>query len=240
MFLMPGSRLQGNARQALLGLNRKKALVIATAADITAATTFDKIVTPKFLRDAGIKLDNPAFTGAPTAPTQTLGDNSTKIATTAYSDANGWKLVTTLTPSGVATQDYTFPADANYEYEFVLINIVPATTAVTLRLQVDIGSGFATTGYLGSDANGALAISAITNAAGKGFSAFFRFMGDITTSKITPVVGSGGSYSGPSSFTAVNIANMYNTAGAIGAVRFMFSSGNIASGTIIVNRRKTA
>lgn len=31
-------------------------------------------------------LDSPAFTGMPTAPTQTAGDNSTKLATTAYAD----------------------------------------------------------------------------------------------------------------------------------------------------------
>lgn len=34
-------------------------------------------------------LASPAFTGTPTAPTQTQGDNSTKIATTAYVDALG-------------------------------------------------------------------------------------------------------------------------------------------------------
>lgn len=32
-------------------------------------------------------LNSPAFTGTPTAPTQSLGDNSTKLATTAYVDA---------------------------------------------------------------------------------------------------------------------------------------------------------
>ena len=31
-------------------------------------------------------IDSPAFTGNPTAPTQTAGDNSTKIATTQYVD----------------------------------------------------------------------------------------------------------------------------------------------------------
>lgn len=33
-----------------------------------------------------IERDSPAFTGNPTAPTQTQGDNSTKLATTAYAD----------------------------------------------------------------------------------------------------------------------------------------------------------
>lgn len=37
--------------------------------------------------DAKAPLESPALTGNPTAPTQTPGDNSTKIATTAYADA---------------------------------------------------------------------------------------------------------------------------------------------------------
>lgn len=37
--------------------------------------------------DLKANLASPALTGSPTAPTQTAGDNSTKIATTAYSDA---------------------------------------------------------------------------------------------------------------------------------------------------------
>ena len=33
-------------------------------------------------------IDSPAFTGTPTATTQSVGDNSTKIATTAFVIAN--------------------------------------------------------------------------------------------------------------------------------------------------------
>jgi hypothetical protein len=59
--------------------------------------------------DLKAPLASPALTGTPTAPTQAAGDNSTKIATTAYADAkvadaiaNG---VTTIAPSQNAVFD---------------------------------------------------------------------------------------------------------------------------------------
>lgn len=48
----------------------------------------------------GAPLASPAFTGNPTAPTQTAGDNSTKLATTAYVDTG---LATKLNSSAVGT-----------------------------------------------------------------------------------------------------------------------------------------
>lgn len=42
-------------------------------------------------------LASPALTGSPTAPTQTAGDNSTKIATTAYVDASSTLTIETTT-----------------------------------------------------------------------------------------------------------------------------------------------
>lgn len=48
----------------------------------------------------GAPLASPAFTGNPTAPTQTQGDNSTKLATTAYVDTG---LATKLNSSAVGT-----------------------------------------------------------------------------------------------------------------------------------------
>lgn len=48
-------------------------------------------------------LASPAFTGNPTAPTQSAGDNSTKLATTAYADANTGKALE-LTGATAATR----------------------------------------------------------------------------------------------------------------------------------------
>lgn len=47
--------------------------------------------------DALVFANSPALTGNPTAPTQAPGDNSTKLATTAYVDATGSGTVTSVT-----------------------------------------------------------------------------------------------------------------------------------------------
>lgn len=61
-------------------------------------------------------LASPALTGNPTAPTQTLGDNSTKIATTAFVQANaGGGSSVPLVPSGnleTASGTYTVPGSS--------------------------------------------------------------------------------------------------------------------------------
>lgn len=70
-------------------------------------------------------LASPALTGNPTAPTQTLGDNSTKLATTAFVLANsaGWKTVPKnsdeSTLSDTTYNDdaaLAFPVEANKKY----------------------------------------------------------------------------------------------------------------------------
>lgn len=53
----------------------------------TGATSFAALLLPS--TTAFAPLNSPAFTGSPTAPTQTPGDNSTKLATTAYVDERG-------------------------------------------------------------------------------------------------------------------------------------------------------
>ena len=54
----------------------------ASASNLSGTNTGDQNLTPYAL------LASPALTGNPTAPTQTAGDNSTKIATTAYVDGS--------------------------------------------------------------------------------------------------------------------------------------------------------
>lgn len=67
-------------------------LTVADISDITASAAelnFTDGVTSGIQGqlDAKAPLASPALTGNPTAPTQSAGDNSTKIATTAYADA---------------------------------------------------------------------------------------------------------------------------------------------------------
>lgn len=76
-------------------------------------------------------LASPALTGNPTAPTQSAGNNSTRIATTAYADAaatavaSGWTTVTktadeTITSDSTLSDDATlkFSVSANTKYRF--------------------------------------------------------------------------------------------------------------------------
>lgn len=83
----------------------------ASQAEVNAGINTNKFVTPSTLKNQNYlaPLASPTFTGAPSAPTQSPNDNSTKIATTAYADAkvadaiaNG---VTTVAPSQNAVFD---------------------------------------------------------------------------------------------------------------------------------------
>lgn len=65
-------------------------------------------------------LASPAFTGTPTAPTQTAGDNSTKIATTAYVDGglSGKQNSLGFTPENVANKDTDGTLSANSDAKY--------------------------------------------------------------------------------------------------------------------------
>jgi hypothetical protein len=94
-------------------------------------------------------LASPAFTGSPTAPTQTAGDNSTKLATTAYVDAaagggGGFVPISKTTVSGSPSAvDIELPS--GYEQYMMLLDIVePATDGQPFHLRAsnDGGSTF--------------------------------------------------------------------------------------------------
>jgi hypothetical protein len=94
-------------------------------------------------------LASPALTGNPTAPTQTAGDNSTKIATTAYVDAaggGGFVPISKTTVSGSPSAvDIELPS--GYEQYMMLLDIVEPVTdgqPFHLRASNDGGSTFIT------------------------------------------------------------------------------------------------
>lgn len=68
-------------------------LIVGPATSIADNIATFSGTTGKIAKDSGVGVSSlapkvsPAFTGSPTAPTQTAADNSTKIATTAYADA---------------------------------------------------------------------------------------------------------------------------------------------------------
>ena len=79
----------------------------ASIADALSANDTLNIALGKLekLIDERAALDSPAFVGTPTAPTQSAGDNSTKIATTAYADTAAANAISDLVNQAPATLD---------------------------------------------------------------------------------------------------------------------------------------
>ena len=88
---------------------------------------------------------SPTLTGSPIAPTQTAGDNSTKLATTAYVDRGSsgaaMVLLGTATASSSATINFTsIPATYDH-YILKLTGVLPATNAQPLLMQFSTNNG---------------------------------------------------------------------------------------------------
>ncbi|HET8689327.1 MAG TPA: hypothetical protein VFM18_22180 [Methanosarcina sp.] len=91
-------------------------------------------------------LVSPAFSGSPSAPTQTAGDNSTKLATTAYVDRK-FTIGTAVTASGTAVDFTSIPS---WVKRITVMFKGLSTNGASVPI-VQIGSGtIQTSGYLGS------------------------------------------------------------------------------------------
>ena len=106
--------------------------------------------------DLKANLSSPALTGSPTAPTQSAGDNSTKIATTAYADAAVAALVdsapgtlNTLNEIAAAIND-----DASYA--------ATITTALGAKAPLESPTFTGTVDFTGATVNGISSYSAPT------------------------------------------------------------------------------
>lgn len=102
---------------------------------------------------------SPAFTGNPTAPTQTAGNNSTRLATTAYVDG---KMVLGTSVNSTSGTSIDFTGIPSWVKRItVMFNAV--STNGTSIVQVQLGSGSVqTTGY-NSVASGVVVGAASTN-----------------------------------------------------------------------------
>lgn len=113
---------------------------------IPSGATFGDLETQLALK---APLSSPAFTGTPTAPTQTAQDNSTKLATTAYVD--GKMVLGTLvnSTSGTAIDFTGIPSWAKR----ITVMFKGVSTNGAANLLVQIGATtIETTGYLGASA----------------------------------------------------------------------------------------
>lgn len=105
------------------GLTGTGALVRATSATLTSPT----IVTGAL--------------GSSTATTQATADNSTKVATTAYVDtAVGCRLLTSGTASG-ATLDIVMTSYTAYAHKLLVFDLIPANDGVALIMRVSTNGG---------------------------------------------------------------------------------------------------
>lgn len=62
---------------------------------------------------------SPTFTGSPTAPTQTAGDNSTKLATTAYVDQRAFSAAVPTQSGNAGKWLYTDGTNASWQFNSV-------------------------------------------------------------------------------------------------------------------------
>lgn len=110
-----------------------------------------------------------ALAGSPTTTTQTAGDSSTKIATTAYVQS-GIKvdLLGSQVASTSAAIIFSGLAGASYAYyELIIDNLQSGTDAVSARAQISTGSGFLTANYTYETIAWAGTTSSVTSATGQ-------------------------------------------------------------------------
>jgi hypothetical protein len=111
---------------------------------------------------------SPVFTGNPTAPTQSAGDNSTRLATTAYADAAASAAVTSsfasmgavATTSGTS-KDFSTIASTAKRVTLILQGVSLSGTAL-LRIQLGTAGGLVTSGY---GSTGSVISTAVASAA---------------------------------------------------------------------------
>lgn len=159
------------------------------------------------------------------------------------------------TASNSASLDFTTAISATYDtYKIEFVAVVPATNAMDFWMRVNTGGGFISTGiysYINlrftdtavvpaGDVSGAATqiflcgevdhISSSANWGISGEATLFTYPGTFTKIAAGPfayIAGSGG-------YLSSMTTGIYNATTAITQIRFLFSSGNIASGTIRV------
>ncbi len=175
------------------------------------------------------------------------------MTATAYGEACGLQLLQAQDASSSTTLDFNTSITAAFdEYEIHFINIVPASNAVSFGMQcsTDGGANFdATNGrypspgsfwYSGagntfSNASTTYFTIAINlaNTSSRGLSGVYRITSPLSTSLTTLVVGMHVNYdSGLSAVIGWNRMGEYNQTTAVNSLRFLMSSGAIASGSI--------
>jgi len=168
--------------------------------------------------------------------------------------ANGPVLLEAHTASSSSTLDFTTFYSSTYDdYEFRMLDIIPATNNVNLLLTYSTngGSSYSATGYTwansqygtsadyssqGSNSDTSIRLGIVSTAsntaAGGGFSYVIRFVNPGGTTNNKSVYWTGRVFDSNGFYYASYGTGNWGTTTAVNAVRFAFSSGNIATGVI--------
>ena len=167
-------------------------------------------------------------------------------------------LISTQTPSGVASVNFTSGIDSTYkEYVFYCINMNPASNSFfQFQCSTDGGSTYNTTitstffkaymqesgsspglGYVGSDdqAQGTAyqnLMEDVSNVADSGFILELHLFNPSSTTYVKNFYARGGGFTSGPTQNDTFPAGYFNTTSAIYAISFKFSSGNIDAGKI--------
>jgi hypothetical protein len=150
-----------------------------------------------------------------------------------------YTLINTLTASAsTSLVDTTSIRTAYNDYMIVFDNLIPATNAVHLEMQVQSGGTFQTTGYLNSAGAVTTYIditqtATLGNIAGGGLSGRLTIHNVNGTTTVKQVTGTVTYETNTSTAAAATTAGWWNGGnGAVTGLQFLMSSGNITSGTI--------
>lgn len=172
--------------------------------------------------------------------------------TTEIAAALGWTLITATDAATSAVVDFTSIGATYDAYCVVISNVKPVTDDVSLNMRIGTGGGptYQTANYqyiqsiitsggaaVGGSSNSAASMlltvagggNGIGNASGENGS-FRIYFNNPDASDFMTVRTSGSYKMAGTDLAAVTVASVYNVAGAITAVRFLMSSGNISSG----------
>jgi hypothetical protein len=201
-------------------------------------------------------LASPPFTGVPTAPTATLGTDTTQLATMAALQAAvaasppGLTFLATADAASDATIDFTAFDNALYDsYLFTFANLESVNDLVTLqcRTSSDGGSTYdsGASDYRvdGTASGSGVSFISVTglgnNANEQGFSGDLRIFG-AGLARFTRLTWFGGTTPANGTFTNVFQSAERASAADVDAIRFLISGGNIESGTITMYGMRNA
>jgi hypothetical protein len=138
---------------------------------------------------------SPALTGTPTAPTASVGTNTTQVATTAFVIANAGggsgavTKVSTLTANNTATT-LTWTGLTGDDYDIRCRHLVPATSGTAIMLQMSHSGTFNTTNEYGDYINYGQIDAAVsaTSGASHGSAAGITVAGDPDATTGVPIL----------------------------------------------------